>query len=297
MIKSAFVIVNPVAGQPEPVLSTLNLAFEDLKWKVAVTRPDVPMQTLVDEIPAHEFDAVFAYGGDGTIGAVASAMRDRKEPLGVLPGGTGNVIARTLGVPDDLERAARSLVSGVRKKVDVLEHGSQWSLLRLGYGADAATVLGASREAKDDLGWLAYLQSAAASMFESSPIEFQFQIDDEPHEILGVALSVANIGRIGRTDLHIHPGIEPDDGRLDVVIAQNVTSPFVDLASRLVPTRSHETPEDRTDTAGLIHLTGRKFRWLSHPAGRCHADGDELTDRVESVVCLEGVLEVLVPSR
>ena len=107
------VIINPASGQDRPILPVLNQVFHaaDIAWDVAVTNKGGDAHRFaVDAIRSAEVDVVGVYGGDGTVREVASGMVGSKKPLLVLPGGTANALALSLGIPVDLEQAA-SLVS------------------------------------------------------------------------------------------------------------------------------------------------------------------------------------------
>ena len=105
------VIINPAAGQDEPILNTLNQVFQEygVEWQVAITRHSGDARRLAKAAATDGFDLVAGYGGDGTLMEIANGLQDSGIPLGVLPGGTGNSLARELNIPLDLAQAAELL--------------------------------------------------------------------------------------------------------------------------------------------------------------------------------------------
>jgi len=116
-------------------------------------------------------DLVFACGGDGTMMAVVSGLARSGVPLGVLPAGTGNLLARNLNLPDDLETAVLTGLTGDDRPVDLgrvsgddLPDGYHFAVMA-GMGFDAALVTDAPTRLKETLGWPAYFVSGFRHLF------------------------------------------------------------------------------------------------------------------------------------
>src|SRR5690606_33636656 len=92
------VIINPAAGNNEPILNTLNDVFSqyDVFWDVSLTHKAGDGEQLARQAVENGADLVGAYGGDGTVGEVARGLIGSEVPLAVLPGGTGNSLAVSL---------------------------------------------------------------------------------------------------------------------------------------------------------------------------------------------------------
>jgi len=105
--RRVIVIVNPAAGQDRPILKTINSAMQkaDLNWNMVITRQAGDGFRLARQAVAAGADTVVIYGGDGTITEVASGLGGSKVALAILPGGTSNWIASSLGIPRDLNQA------------------------------------------------------------------------------------------------------------------------------------------------------------------------------------------------
>ena len=172
---------------------------------------------------------ICALGGDGTVRAVAAALVGTETPMGLLPGGTGNLLARNLNLPvDSLEEALKVALTGQNKRVDVgrltVDHSGEHEqpeehifLIMAGVGFDAAIMADAPERLKNAVGPLAYTFSAAKNL-RGPQFKVRVKIDDEP-EFTRRARTVV-IGNCGKLTggLVLMPEAQVDDGWLDAII-------------------------------------------------------------------------------
>jgi diacylglycerol kinase (ATP) len=177
-------------------------------------------------------------GGDGSLHAVVSALHRRQElehaVVGLLPMGTGNDFARSLEIPLEIEDAARVVVSGEVRRMDLVvdELGEVVvNNVHVGAGAEASKrgagikeKLGAIGVGKANLGKLGYPIGAVMSAFEDPSVHLHVEVDgqvvtDVDHPVLMVSIgNGANVG--GGTELT--PEADPEDGKVDVMISHAV---------------------------------------------------------------------------
>lgn len=316
-MRSIHVVINPASGRDEPVLAVLNRVFRDagIEWSTSVTREDGDAGRLVREAAESGVDAVAIYGGDGSVGEAATALRGLDVPLAILPGGTGNVVSAELGIPQDLEAAASAIASGALQPVavDALERDGRHFLLRVGVGADARMIRGASREQKDRFGWFAYLGAALGEAWEGQRAEYRVEVDGEARVLDAVTVMVTNIARVGRAGLRFSPDVDPTDGRLDVlVLRRSDLSASLGVAATMLglaragdraDSKDADPPgEDPTDRDApplpFEHLTGRReVRIEATPAQPVHGDGDLLGETPVSIRLAPGAVRILAPAR
>ena len=193
-------------------------------------RPD-DLDRLLDD---REGRPVVLMGGDGSVHTAAATLRSRGEltaddALGLVPLGTGNDLARTLGIPLDPAEAAQALLTGRPRSLDLIADdaaGVVVNAVHLGVGAEAAERATAL---KDRLGKAAYAVGSVVAGTSATGWNLQVEVDGVTVELAGPVLMVAvTNGRTIGGGAPLAPDAEPDDGLLDVVVASS-TGPLARL--------------------------------------------------------------------
>lgn len=289
------VLVNPSAGKPEPVLHTLQevLAQAELEWRADVIGAGDSVEVLVERARDWGADLLAVYGGDGTVSSVAAAMAGTGLPLAILPGGTGNVMAAELGVPDDLASACKLLVGGSRHTlVDMGRVNGAGFILRVGVGLEADMVAQADPEVKDRFGRLAYVLAALGALQDRKKSRFHLEVDGERIDREAVTCVVANSGNLGRAGFSLAPEIRIDDGELDVVLLKDAD--LEAIAAVLQSARGEAMPGD-----ALLRWQGQNIRVECDDAREVQVDGEsgmqlplEITIEARAVTFLQPVDQV-----
>jgi diacylglycerol kinase (ATP) len=224
----AAVIYNPVKVDHEDIRAAI--AADTGSWAEPMwleTSEDDPGQGVTAKAVEAKVDLVIAAGGDGTVRAVAEALRGTGIPLAVLPSGTGNLLARNLElVLNDLPHSIDAALNGLDRKIDIgvieleREDGSRDShsfLVMAGLGIDAKMIENTNEELKKRVGWLAYVDAISRSMRDKSQLQLHYQIDDgSMRRIRAHTLIVGNCGSLPSNMLLI-PDALIDDGLFDIV--------------------------------------------------------------------------------
>ncbi|MXV15351.1 diacylglycerol/lipid kinase family protein [Hufsiella ginkgonis] len=217
-------IINPVSGKEEPILSWISKVFCDtrIRWDVSVTRKDLTAGDIAKDLIG-KTDLVIVYGGDGSVTETAAALQGTGTPMAIVPGGTANVMAKELGIPQDSVEALELLIgkSHTLKGVDMGSVNGKPFLLRVNLGIMADMVLEADRKLKDRLGQLAYGITAVKSIAGAEAIGYELEIDGKICREEGVSLTVTNSGNVGIGDYDLQPGISITDGLLDIILLKN----------------------------------------------------------------------------
>jgi diacylglycerol kinase (ATP) len=160
-------------------------------------------------------DAVVIGGGDGTLSMAADGLFDAQLPLGILPMGTANDLARTLEIPSDLVAAAEAIARGHQRRIDLgwLNGTHFFNVATVGLGIGVTRRL--NRERKSRWGVLAYLFATARVMFHARPFSAYIRTETETLRVHTVQITVGN-GRHYGGGLTIDETARIDDGLLDL---------------------------------------------------------------------------------
>jgi YegS/Rv2252/BmrU family lipid kinase len=226
--------------------------------------------------------------GDGLLGAVGGAMAGSDTPLGIIPGGRGNDLARVLGVPSDPESAVATLFSGRSLRIDVGEANGKRFLGIVSVGFDSE----ANRRANENhflRGNFVYAYAAMRTLLGWKPARFTVRVDAERIRLSGYSVSVANSKAFGG-GMYIAPNAELDDGEFDIVAVGEVSKlRFVGNLPKVFKGTHIEEDEVRVFRAPHLELSASK----PFPV---YADGEHLTDLPASLRVLPRALSVLVPA-
>ncbi len=178
-----------------------------------------PMAEAVAWRMAGQVSCVVAVGGDGTVSSVAHALVGTEVPLGIVPAGTGNLVARELGIPLDVTAAVKLIAGQHRlRKIDAMEIAGRTYLLNAGVGINAEVIDRTSRLGKSLFGRSAYVGTAVWKVLQAKPQRLEITVDGETRTYEATDVLISNCGTLARV-LHPNcPDIRADDGQVDVCI-------------------------------------------------------------------------------
>lgn len=297
-VRRALLITNP-ASRRAARLHARTLA--------ALRARGVEMEDRLTERPGHarqlaaavgeDTDAVFTLGGDGTAMEAFAGLAGRNVPLGVLAGGTGNLLARAVGIPLRVEKAVDALLDGHLLACDLgrLADGQRFAVAA-GVGIDARMVALTPAMLKRRLGVLAYWLTASRAAFGSvltrgGRFRVRVTVDGQVVECEAVMAMVANFGAVLDELITFGPGIRYDDGVLDAV----VYSPRTLLDALGIMWRLLR--KDFRSSRNVLYLSGRHIRIETDPPQAVQADGELLGVVPFDVTVEPRAALLLVPKR
>ncbi|WP_238156635.1 diacylglycerol kinase family protein [Kribbella sp. VKM Ac-2571] len=275
--RRAAVIVNPVKVDGDEFRRTVEKGlaergFEDPLW-LETTEDDAGVtmaRRAIDDV----VDLVLVAGGDGTVRVVCAELARTGIPAAVLPAGTGNLLARNLGISLELETALAEVLDGSDRRIDsVLVEGDQLPTDRFvvmaGLGLDAAIIADAPDDLKKRAGWAAYVVSTLKNLNHPS-VRVEITVDDQPPvRRRARTVVIGNVGRL-QANIPLLPDATPDDGRIDaVVLAPRRVSHWPRLVLGLVIKSWREEH--------LQRFTGRRIQVRAERPVRRQLDGDTVS--------------------
>ena len=237
---------------------------------------------------------VVAAGGDGTVRAVAEALGgsgSRGAELGIVPLGTGNLLARNLDVPlDDIQAAFTRVLTRAAEPLDLgsatltlqdgsVEHHS--FVVMVGFGIDAQMIVETDDELKEKAGWLAYVESLGRAVSSTDVIDFTLSVDSgEPADESAHTLLIANCGML-QGGITLLPDAVPDDGELDLLVLRaDGVAAWADTLKNMAWDNGLKRLIMRSDTAqssdSTEHLRARHVRVTLPTPLVCEVDGDDI---------------------
>ena len=293
----AAIVVNPIKVDGSKLRMLVAAAEEESGWGETLW-----FETTAEDsgagVTAHALRAgasvVIAAGGDGTVRAVAEGLRGSGVPIGLLPVGTGNLLARNLGLNlTNLEVAVRTVFTGHDRAIDLgvtrilRADGTSTEnvfVVMAGLGIDAKMIAKTNKVLKKRVGWLAYVDGIGRALPELKPVKLRYRREQGAWKSTSVhSVILGNCGLLPGGILLI-PAAKPDDGRLDVV-ALRAEGPFGWLkvwnklafengvlrksaAGRRIIDLNH-------DVRSVTYATGREFELQLDEVQEIQLDGDE----------------------
>jgi YegS/Rv2252/BmrU family lipid kinase len=222
---SIAVVINPIAGgRARPVGDRVELtrriaADSGEAVDVFVTEQHGHARALARAARDGGARLVVAWGGDGTVNEVATELAFGDVPVGIVPGGSGNGLARELNVPLDPARALASALRAAPRRMDVGEIDGRLFVNIAGIGFDAHVASRFNDSANRRRGIAGYIGIAARAIATYVPARYTITTPDAHVEVRAVLVTVANSAQFGN-GARIAPGARVDDGLLDLVIVE-----------------------------------------------------------------------------
>lgn len=293
-------IANPAAARTRPhSVETVMRAFAAAGWRadVAATAGPGDARRLAAQGVADGAEVIAVLGGDGTTMQAAAALVGTDVPLGVIPGGTGNLLAGNLRIPTAPARAARVLVAARPKPFDLgcMERpdGLHYFAVACGAGYDARVMAGTLSHHKRRWGMAAYVATTLRLIGQIRSTPHVITIDGVEYDANAAMVLVANCGEVIPPWVRLGSGIRPDDGLLDVVVlrANNFSQ-----SVRAVWDLLREAPDvDGLDTY-VGYARGREIRVETDSPQPVQLDGEGGGETPFTAVVVPHAIRVLAPA-
>ncbi len=221
------IVFNPSKIERSELEATWAASGEDAPVSWFETTPDDPGQGQARDALDAGCDLVIAAGGDGTVRAVAEQLAGTGVELGIVPQGTGNLLARNLGLPLGGPKAAFARIASASSRpidigwIEVDGGAKQAFVVMVGIGLDAQMLAETDEDLKSKAGWFAYVEALGRALAASDVLDVSIAVDDEdPREVKAHTVLIGNCGSI-QGGVTLLPDAEPDDGLLDLLAVRS----------------------------------------------------------------------------
>jgi diacylglycerol kinase (ATP) len=245
------------------------------------------VEPVSDNQAKEGIDGIVAAGGDGTLTRVIPRAIEMNVPMGVIPLGTFNELARTLQIPLDLEGACAVIAAGRTHAIDVARVNGVYYTSEASIGISSRIARLQTPAGKKRFGYLAIVATALQAFWNSRPMHVELSFDDRVERLNTVQLTVANSHRFG--GLFNVSDAAIDDGWLDVysVDIDGLREAF-SVAHAILHGRRQEEP-------GLRSYRAKRFFVATRHRHRITADGEPAGTTPAEFTLLAKALSVFVP--
>jgi diacylglycerol kinase (ATP) len=297
-VPRALLIANPLAARTdESTRHRVVKLLERAGWQteIAVTRGPDDAAVLARQAARDGADVVAVFGGDGTTMRAAASLVGTDVALALIPGGTGNLLAGNLRIPSDPLRAARVILSGRRRVIDLgrvdLPDGAHYFGVACGAGIDARVMGETATVDKRRWGIGAYMATTLRMLPEMRSTACTVTVDGHPLETPAALVLIMNCGEIIPPLLRVRREISPEDGVLDL-IAIAADSPWQGIRGFMRVLLN--TAGDIRETPHVRYARGTRFTVESVSALPVQFDGEPVGSTPFTAEVVPRALTVLV---
>ena len=277
-------IINPISGKGKK--QRIARMLEAKGCKIAFTEYAGHAELLAREATE---DVVVAVGGDGTVNEVARGIVGTDKILGIIPCGSGDGLARHLGLSHNIERAFRTIEEGECKRMDAAEVNDRLFFSVCGVGFDAVVSERFAKSGKRGL--VSYIRQGLKSWLNYAPEKYTIEIDGKELNTEALFITIGNSNQWGN-NAKITPLADCCDGVLDITVVDKFNAlelPW--LAYRLMTGSVHKSRK-------VHYYKGKSIRITRQSEGAAHADGDWfIAPKVLDIKILPSALKVMILKR
>lgn len=281
-------MINPYARRGKEHAADVRAAFEDLGCEVV--QDPLEAGSVAEIIARHRdrIDAAVIGGGDGTLRSAIPAFVNTDVPLGVIPLGTFNDLARTLEIPLQPAAAAKAIVEGHRRTIDIGSVNGRYFLTEASIGISTHIARRQTSGAKRRFGFAAILATTLATVWHARPFRVSVAYDEQLERFRTIQLTVANSFHFG--GLITNKAAAIDDGELDLY------SLDIERWSDVLPLIKPILKQEVLDSPSVRTRRATRFEVSTHRPRHVFADGEPATLTPATFDVLPRAVTVFVPA-
>lgn len=281
-------IINAAAGKTKPDWEkTIRQYFDGKPYSIVLhhlVTPFTPEQ-IQEQFKTHRPHRIISVGGDGTLKLVAESMLNSSLPIGVLPAGSANGMAKELGIGTDPQKALEIIVKGTVKKIDLIRINDELCIHLSDIGFNAFVVKTFERFSKR--GMWSYIKAALRVLFRHRHMEVTIAGEKQAIRREAAMVVLANATKYG-TGAVINPNGKLDDGKFEIIVIKKIA--FSEIIKMMITHKDFDPSKTELFTTSGVEV---------HSRHRVHFQVDgEYLGKIYSLQaeCLPGALQVIVPA-
>jgi YegS/Rv2252/BmrU family lipid kinase len=267
-------------------------------WRVesAVVKRKRELRSAARQGLKDKVEVVVVVGGDGAVMQVVGVLAETQVALGIVPKGTGNLLAGNIGVPHKLDKAVETLLTGNRRRIDVgrltIDGKELDFAVACGIGFDARVMDATGTAEKGRWGKLAYVANAIGEARHLKNVKHEITIDGERLTTMAAQVFVANLGRVGGP-MQPRLKVRGDDGLLDVIVVR-ASGPLPGLLAGWEALRQRDLGE--SGPGHVLRAQAREVRVETSTPRLVEIDGSVVGKTPIAVTIRPAALTVIEPA-
>lgn len=289
---SVLFIINPVAGKGKakrfvPVIEEI-CKEESLEYDIRFTEGPGDGTSIAKRAVEEGFRRIISVGGDGTLNEVVNGVAGSNAALGVIPGGSGNDFARSIGTHGASMEIVRDILKGCTKSTDLGKCNGRYFINVGSAGLDAEVAYRTKEARRFFSGAAAYVIAALRTIFTYKGVQMKVTVDDRPIESKTLLMAIAN-GKYYGGGMLPAPDADIEDGYFDICHVRNIWRPKLFVLLPKYIKGKHGTLKEVT------FMKAKRIRFEAESLMPVNLDGEIIMDRILNFEIMEKGIDIIFP--
>jgi YegS/Rv2252/BmrU family lipid kinase len=299
MSRKILFFINPVSGAGNKLYLEKKIlekcAENNVSFEILFTSAEGNYEFLREKIKASFITDIVICGGDGSIRPIVSSILNIDINIGILPLGSGNGLARSAGIPNNIDKALQIIFSGQPSITDAFLINNKLSCHVSGLGFDALVAYEFSKQKKRGLS--SYTKQAIKNFFAAKTYSFTIESGEEKFSTDAFLICIANSNQFGN-NLKIAPRASLCDGLLDIVVLKKTSKPQIvfSFAKQILFGKVRKIDEENFHKKNILYFQTSKLKIKNSGNAPLHIDGDPVETSDEFLIeVLPSSYKLIVP--
>lgn len=287
-------ISNPISGNNDKnqIKEELDQRFSEHYFEFWETQQSNHATDMAKKAIEMGFDIIIAVGGDGTVIEIIAGMINSNVKLGIIPYGTGNMLAANLGIPTLTSKSIDTILEGHSQKIDIGKINNKYFAFMAGCGFDSRLIKELPKENKKKFGLWAYFIEGFKQAFKAKSVRFKIKLDNEKTiRTKALTVIVANSANILGNLISLAPHASLSDGILDIIVIS--VKDTIDYIPALWEIITRQSP---SKFGKIKYYKAKEIEIETKPNLLVQADGDIIGKTPIKISIIPKSINVLIPS-